>query len=114
MLPPAQATTEGFVKTSQTVAMALIVFVAEMSTWANEAGRTRPADTRLSSTVHGEIVIPSSADRLPVGAAVTSMLVGDACRKRNGTRRNHQAITGRSSLSAGSVRGKSCPSRGHR
>jgi hypothetical protein len=46
----------GFVKTSQTVATALIVFVAEMPTWANDAGRTRPADTRLSSTVHGEIV----------------------------------------------------------
>jgi predicted aspartyl protease len=40
------------------VAMALIVFVAEMPTWANDVDRTRPAEVRLSSTVHGEVVIP--------------------------------------------------------
>jgi hypothetical protein len=46
------------VKTSQMVAMVLIVFVAEMPTSANDVDRTRPADIRLSSTVHGEVVIP--------------------------------------------------------
>ena len=45
-------------KTSQTAAMALIVLVAETSTWATGADRTRPTDVPLSSARHGEVVIP--------------------------------------------------------
>ena len=45
-------------KTSQMAAMALIVFVAEMPIWANDADRSRPADIRFSPTVQQEIVVP--------------------------------------------------------